>query len=84
MTVATENKTMVIHANKFDSAIVVVIAETEKAVQIESKDNGCKCWLPKAALKPYKPGVATYENEYEIARWIDLSYMQEKVLNLAE
>ena len=78
--------TIVIHANKFDSAIVEVVSETEKALNIKNTYSHKSCWLPKSALKPYKPGVPTYETEYVVAAWFvsKLSRPQEIVLNLAE
>jgi hypothetical protein len=77
---------LVVHANKFDSAILEVIKETEKAYQVRNVDCGRMCWIPKSGLKAYKPGVATYENEYEVANWFwsKMNLMQEKVLNIAE
>ena len=77
---------MVIHANRWDSAIVEVIGESEKALQVKNTESGRVCWLPKSGIKPYKPGVATYENEYEIAPWFrdKMNLYQERVLNLAE
>lgn len=78
--------TLVIHANPYDSAIVEIIKETEKAYQVKNIDCGRMCWIPKAGLKQYKPGVPSYENEYKLALWFEgkLDLRQEKVLNLAE
>lgn len=78
--------TLVIHANKFDSAIVEVVGESEKALQVKNTESGRVCWLPKSGIKAYKPGVPTYENEYEVSGWFrsKLNLQQERVLNLAE
>lgn len=84
--IATENNRLIVYANKFDGAILEVVKESEKAVQVRNVENGKSCWLPKSGLKPKKPGVPTYENEYELSRWFacKLSLQQERVLNLAE
>lgn len=77
---------LVIHANRMDSAICKVLQESEKAIKVQN--NYCKrvCWLPKAGLRPYKPGVPTYENEYVLAQWFrdKMNTQQERVLNLLE
>lgn len=78
--------TLVIHANKYDSAIVAVVAESDKAMQVKNVESGRVCWLPKSGLKPYRPGVESYENEYEVSGWFrnKMNLQQERVLNLAE
>jgi hypothetical protein len=81
---STALKTIVIHENRMDSAICEVIAETSKAIQVRNTYCGRACWFPKAALKAYKPGVETYEDEYTIAKWLKLTRQQEKVVNLLE
>ena len=83
---ATETTSIVVHANKFDSAILKVLTETEKAYSVQNVDCGRKCWIPKSGLKAYKPGVPSYENEYEVANWFwsKMSLIQEKVLNISE
>jgi len=86
MIIATEMNSIVVHANKFDAAILEIISESEKAIQVRNRDCGRKCWLPKSALVGYKPGVPTYENEYIVANWFwsKMNLMQQKVLNIAE
>jgi hypothetical protein len=81
---ATATRTIVIHENKMDSAICEVIAETEKAIQVRNTYSKRTCWFPKAAMKAYKPGVATYEDEYTIALWLKMTPQQERVVNLLE
>ena len=83
---AVTTATILVHANKFDSAILEIVRETEKAYQVRNIDCKRQCWIPKAGLKPYKPGVATYENEYVVASWFwaKMDLTQEKVLNIAE
>ena len=78
--------TLVIHANKMDSAICGIVQESEKAIKVQNDHCKRSCWLPKAGLKPYKPGVPTYENEYVLADWFrdKMSSQQERVLNLLE
>jgi hypothetical protein len=75
---------LVVHANRMDSAILVVINETAKAWEVRNVDCGRSCWLPKSGLRLYKPGVESYEGEYVLAPWLrsKLSDQQEKVLNL--
>lgn len=86
MTLATDNGTILVFANTYDGAILAVIGETEKAINVRNKECGRCCWLPKAGLVARKPGVPTYENEYVLARWFvsKLNLQQSKVLNIAE
>ena len=85
MTTATA-ATIIIFANKWDGAICEVLAVSEKALQIRNKENGKSCWVPKSGIRLRKPGVQTYENEYEVNDWFfnKLSPIQMKTLNLAE
>ncbi len=78
--------TIVIHANKFDSAIVEVVSETEKALQVKNTYCGRSAWIPKSGLKPYKKGVPSYENEYTVADWFwnKMDVRAQRVLNIAE
>ena len=46
-----------------------VLSETEKAVFIRNQYSKKTAWIPKSGLKPYKPGVPTYENNYDLADW---------------
>lgn len=46
-----------------------VIAETEKALHIRNQYSKKTAWVPKSGLKPYKPGVPTYEHNYDVADW---------------
>ena len=82
----TDDGSLLVFANKWDGAILGVISESEKAVQVRNKENGKVCWLPKSGLVQRKPGVPTYENEYDLANWFrgKLSAQQERVLNLLE
>ena len=85
MTITTsEWNTIVVHANKWDSAILEVAEDRLKAIKVVNTENNKSCWLPKSGLKPHKPGVATYENEYTVAGWFSnkLTDQQERVLNL--
>ncbi len=86
MTIDTHNGTILVTANTWQSALLEVMKETEKAIQVKNVENGKVCWLPKAALKKYKPGVETYENNYDIANWFfpKMSSQQERVLNILE
>ena len=72
-----------IQANPMHLAHCDIIAETEKAIQICSVDCKSTCWLPKSALKPYNPGVPTYEGYYTIAGWFwrKMNHYQARVLN---
>lgn len=77
---------MVIHANKYDAAIVEVVSQTERAIQVRNVDCGRSCWIPRSALAEYKPGVATYEDEFVVRDWfwVKMNRRQEQVLNIAE
>jgi len=84
MTIATTS--LIIFANKWDGAILDVVAETEKAWSVRNRDNGRSCWIPKAGVRLRKPGVPTYENEYNVNDWFynKLTPQQQRVLNLLE
>lgn len=86
MTIHTDNSRLIVFANKFDGAILEVVSETNKAISVRNVENDRSCWLPKAGLAARKPGVPTYENEYNVARWFlsKLTSQQERVLNLLE
>ena len=77
---------MVIHANKYDSAIVELVQESEKAIQVKNVECGRTCWIPKSGLREYKPGVPSYEGEYVVTAWFwnKMSIQQQRVLNIAE
>jgi hypothetical protein len=83
---AVASKTIFVSANKFDMAILDVIGETEKAYNVKNRDCGRTCWIPKSGLYLRKPGVATYEDEYEVHDWFynRMSNPQMKVLNVME
>lgn len=84
--IATENNRLIVFANKYDGAILEVVSESDKAINVKNVENGKSCWLPKAGITQRKPGVPTYENEYNVQRWFmaKLTNQQERVLNLLE
>lgn len=84
--IATDNGTILVFANKFDGAILEVIQESDKAVRVRNKENGRECWLPKSGIMLRKPGIPTYENEYNVAAWFRcrMNAAQERALNLLE
>ena len=84
--IATENNRLIVFANKFNGAILELIAESDKAIHVRNTENEKSCWLPKAGIVQRKPGVTTYENEYNVSRWFmaKMSNQQERVLNLLE
>jgi hypothetical protein len=86
MKLETEDSTLIVFANKYDGAILEVLTETDKAISVRNKENGKTCWLPKAGLTQRKPGVPTYESEYNVQRWFmaKMTNQQERVLNLLE
>lgn len=85
-TIATDNGTVLVFANTYDGAILEVISETEKAIQVRNKESNRSCWLPKSGIEQRKPGVPTYENEYVVCGWFwsKMNLQQQKVLNVAE
>lgn len=82
----TESNKLIVFANKYDGAILEVIAESDKAINVRNVENKNACWLPKSAIVQRKPGVPTYENEYNVSRWFlsKMNNQQERVLNLLE
>lgn len=78
--------TILVTANLFDTAILEVIAESEKALHVRNVECGRTCWIPKSGIYLRKPGVATYENEYNVHDWFfnKMSKIQLKVLNVME
>lgn len=79
-------ETIIIFANKWDGAICQIQSATEKALQITNTENGKSCWVPRSGIRLRKPGVPTYENEFEVNDWFfnKLTLQQMKTLNLAE
>lgn len=84
--IATENNRLIVFANKYDGAILELLAESDKAINVRNIENNRTCWLPKSGIAQRKPGVPTYENEYNVARWFmaKMNQQQERVLNLLE
>ena len=84
MTIATENGTIIVYANVHDAAELNVTEDRPKSIKVTNTYNGKSCWLPKKWLKPSKPNVPTYENEYKLKPWASniLDDQQERVLNL--
>ena len=84
--IATENNKLIVFANKYDGAILEVVSQSEKAINVKNTENGKSCWSPKAGIVQRKPGVPTYENEYNVQRWFmsKMTNQQERVLNLLE
>jgi hypothetical protein len=77
-------KVILIRERSFDPADCEIVRVTEKAVRLKSVHLKHECWLPKGWLKPFKPDDSSYDGEYVIPKWIELSYEQERVLNIAE
>lgn len=86
MTTTEQIKTILVFANKFDAAILEVVRETEKAIEVRNVECGRGCWIPKSAIYLRKPGVETYENEYEVRDWFfaKMNKYQMKALNIME
>ena len=63
-----------------------IVESREKSYKVRNKDNGGVCFLPKSGLKPRKPGVPSYEDEFVLAAWFrsKLSFQQERVLGVCE
>lgn len=82
----TTKQTMIIFAHKFDAAIVEVEAETAKAFLLRNTESGKTGWIPKSALALRKPGVPTYENEFNVKDWFfnRMNRAQSVMLNVAE
>jgi hypothetical protein len=82
----TTGSTIMVYAHMMDPAILMVVAETDKAVRVQNDYSKKECWLPKAGLRRWKPNDPSYETEYVPALWFrdSLSYQQMQVLNLAE
>lgn len=85
-TIATDNGTIIVYANPFDGAILEVVSERPKAIEVVNRENRRKCWIPKSGLALRKPNVPTYENEYDVKDWFynKLSSYQQRALNLLD
>lgn len=87
MTTATiASKFICVHANLWDSAVLEIIGQSDKAIQVRNEHCRRTCWIPKSGLKPYKPGVEGYEQDFVLTPWFRdaANEFQLKVLNLAE
>ena len=77
---------IMVMANPMDPAGLQIIGDSEKAIKVRNDYCGRDCWIPRAALVLRKPGVASYECEYDLRPWFfsKMSMRQRQVLNLAE
>lgn len=71
MTTATANFSdkILICSHYFQIEWYNVLAETEKALKIQNTHSKKVAWIPKSGLKLSKPGVPTYERNYDVADW---------------
>ena len=78
--------TIVVHANRFDSAILHVLEARDQSIRVRNVYCGRVCWLPLAGLEPYNAHEESYDGEYVLADWFraKLSHLQEAVLQLRE
>lgn len=65
---------------------VEVLADKGRSLKLRNCYNGAICFAPKSGLKPRKPDVPTYEDEYVLAPWYraKLNRYEERVFGAAE
>jgi len=63
-----------------------ILEDRDKSYKVRNVDNNATCFIPKSGLKPRKPGVPTYENEFILAGWFrnKLNHFQERALGIVE
>lgn len=83
---ATEQLFVTISKNSPNLVAFDIVKETAKAFLLKNREHGAQAWLPKSWLKPRKPGVPSYEDEYILSFFgrSNLSRHQEIALDILE